>query len=671
MIKVIVNDVSLDLKSGAVIALSKKSADIGTLQNRFSSFTNKFQVVNTKKNRDALGIKQYQDTSFGIEQQIGGAQYQELTGKLVSNGIEIASNVAVIIESVAEDITLTIRAGNGNLFDRLNRTKINELDFSDINHIWTATEVVNAINYVWSDGYTYPLCQTGAQSKTVETALIQGIIPFVYAKNIMNRIASLFGYSFIGDTADNDQYERLALPVATLNMGAGANELLKITMTAIPFSLSSPTDLVFWPNFNVNTDEWGLAFDTGNTNELVGLTKIYFVPLPGQYTVEFDYDVTVFNNEPITPATLFTNIHLIAMQRSPSGFIEIARSTTVLNPVNVLTPVNFTGTASLSFSMEEIFDEVPIWDTPGQELTAQGAYVYVQFENDAGAYTIDVDLNGGVFRIQDVIVKETHYFRPLSFGDHLPDWTLGKFIKEVANIFGAIYDVDEFTKEIEITRMDEIAANRDEAYDWTDKLDLSFASEITYLIDGIGKTTVWTWKDDTIKAKNVSVINNQLPDSSNYVQSDAVPSIDEITCGQSDPVLSANLWDFEKNRIKTDGDARFAMIRSDNSFLQIAGLKVLPTVVNPHNSAYFDYKGADHSLAWPTLYNRYYQQLFEPMTWYMNKVVAHFKLTDLDIQQFRFKYPVYIKHFNRYFYVNEISEFTGKDQSTKCTLIAI
>ena len=671
MIKVIVNDVSLDLKSGAVIALTRKAADIGTLQNRFSSFTNKFQVKNTKKNRDALGIKQYQDTSFGIDQQIGGTQYQELTGKLISNGIEIATNVAVIIESVAEDITISIRAGNGSLFDRLNRTKISDLDFSDVNHIWNPTEVIAGINYDWTDGYTYPLSQTGAQSKTLQTALIQGLIPFVYCKNVMDRIAALFGYSFVGNTVDNDQYERLTMPIATLNMGAGANDLLKITMTAIPFTLSSPTDLVFWPNFNVNVDEWGLAFDTGNTNELSGLTKIYFVPLPGQYTVELDYDVTVFNNEPITPVTLFTNIHFIVMERSAEGFVEIVRSTTVLNPVNVLTPVNFTGTASISFSIEKIFDDVPIWDTPGQELTAYGAYVFVKFENDAGAYTIDVDLNGGTFRVQQVNVKETHFFRPLSLGDHLPDWTLGKFIKEVGNIFGAIYDVDEFRKEIEITRLDELAANRDEAYDWSDKLDKSFDADVTFIIDGIGKTTVWTWKDDTIKSKNETVINDQLPDSSNYVQSDAVPSIDEITCGQSEPVISANLWDVDANRIKMDGNARFAMIRSDSSFFQVAGLKVVPTTVIPHNAAYFDYKNSDYSLAWPTLYNRYYQQLFEPMTWYMNKVVAYFKLTDLDIQSFRFKYPVYIKSFNRYFYVNEISEFTGKDQSTKCTLIAI
>ena len=131
MIRVIVNDVSLDLKSGAVIALSKKSADIGTLQNRFSSFTNKFQVKNTKKNRDALGLKQYQDYS--------GTQYTELNGKLTSNGLEIASNVAVIIESVAEDITLTIRAGNGNLFDRLNRTKLSDIDFTYYNHYWNIT----------------------------------------------------------------------------------------------------------------------------------------------------------------------------------------------------------------------------------------------------------------------------------------------------------------------------------------------------------------------------------------------------------------------------------------------------------------------------------------------------------------------------------------------------
>jgi len=120
-----------------------------------------------------------------------------------------------------------------------------------------------------------------------------------------------------------------------------------------------------------------------------------------------------------------------------------------------------------------------------------------------------------------------------------------------------------------------------------------------------------------------------------------------------------------------DDKARFAFYRLDNEEFYISDFRLARNPQNLHPAAYFDYDNSPYSLDWSRLYSEYYQGLFEPMTWYMNKVVADFKLNDLDIQSFKFKYPVYIKHFNRYFYVNEISEYTGKDQSTKCTLIAI
>ena len=120
-----------------------------------------------------------------------------------------------------------------------------------------------------------------------------------------------------------------------------------------------------------------------------------------------------------------------------------------------------------------------------------------------------------------------------------------------------------------------------------------------------------------------------------------------------------------------DNKARFAFYRIDIEELYIADLRQLPGSETIHPAAYFDYQNSPNSLDWSRLYSSYYQQLFDPMVFQMNKIVANFKLSDLDIQSFRFKYPVFIKYFNRYFYVNEISEFTGSDQSTRCTLIAI
>lgn len=661
MIKVIVNDVSLDLKSDAVIALTRKVADIGTLQSRFSSFTNKFQVKATKKNRDALGLKQYQDTSDSISSGIA-TQYQELTGKLISNGIEIATNVAVIIESVAEDITLSIRAGNGSLFDKLNRTKLSDIDFTFYNHYWNVAEIINATSNDWQSIYIYPLHNTGNQSLTKKTAQAKGLIPFVFVKGLYALIGEMFGYAWTGATYSMQAFEYLMMPISRLNISQAFADTLKFTATANPYTFNQG-NLVdrFYPRFTVASDQWNLIIDTGDP-DVYFLGQSYFVPLPGKYVLTFNYDLTVESKGS------YAGTHTVNIFRSePDQTGLFTKVSADISPPSLNTPTNFTGSISMEFSFDKILDDISVGVNKPNSL-----YCWVQIQLDVALFAYaDVTVNSGTFELTQISVAETHYNRPVSIGDHLPDWTIGKFIKEVGNIFGAIYDVDEFRKEIEITRLDEIATNRDEAVDWSDKLDLSNSHEVTYIVDGVAKTTIWQWNDLLRYSKQINVLNDQLTEQTQYAQSDANYSDSEIICLQTLPVISIPVWDVDNNRIKMDNEARFAFYRLDNEEFYIADFKSLSSQQNLHPAAYFDYDNSPYSLDWSRLYDEYYQGLFEPMTWYMNKVVADFKLNDLDIQSFKFKYPVYIKHFNRYFYVNEISEYTGKDQSTKCTLIAI
>jgi hypothetical protein len=297
------------------------------------------------------------------------------------------------------------------------------------------------------------------------------------------------------------------------------------------------------------------------------------------------------------------------------------------------------------------------------------------YENVANPGYAIITLNGGSLLVEPVAIEKTAYGRPVSLGDHLPDWTLGKFIKEVGNIFGAIYDVNEYTKEIDITRLDEIATNKARAYDWSDKLDVSIPAEVVYILDGVGQTTIWQWNDDLIYSHKIEVENDQLPDSSNYIKADAAYSLALRVASKSIPVISIPVWSDEAGAINMDNVARFAIYRSEASSLVIFGTNIgFPNTVdskNPYPAAYFDYDNSPYSLDWARLYSSYFQPSFEPMTDWIQKVTAYFKLTDLDIQSFKFKYPVFISHFNRYFYVDEISEYTGSEQSTKVVLIGI
>jgi hypothetical protein len=652
MIKVIVNDIELDLRSDTVVALTRKAAQIGSLQNRFSSFTNKFTVPRTKKNRDALGIRQFEDYS--------GSQYQQQVGKIVSGGIEIATNVVVVIESVAQEITLSIRAGNGTLFDRLNKTKLSDLDFSDVNHYWNFTEIVAAVSNDWQSTFAYPLCNTGNQSVLNKTAQVKGLIPFVFCKALFARIAELFGYEWTGSTYDLDLFEKLFLAISKLDISQDFADTMLSTCSVDPVTdISTGSESTTPLSLTATFDTWGLI-DVSNDGQYgFGNVDSYKVPLPGKYVAEFNYDITIEHVGSLGTTSIgiwFANPNLPPFSTQPTivPFVPSAPDT----------PESFTGTLTIEFSLEDILDDSLI----NSNIVPFVFLTYLNLTPAGSTFTLNP---GSTFKIRSIVAPETHFNRPVSLGDHLPDWTMGKFIKEVGNIFGAIYDVDEYTKQIEITRLDEISTNKAQALDWSDKLDLSIPEEVVYILEGAGQSTRWEWKESLRYFKDVAIENEQLPDTAIYVKSESDYSDQEFICQQSEPVMSFPVWDQDNVRIKMDGKARFGIYRLDNEEFYYAGLKQLPNSQTLHPAVYFDYENSTYSLDWARLYDEYFQSLFAPMTDRVQKVTAYFKLNDLDIQQFKFKYPVFVSKFNRYFFVDEISEYTGSEQSTKVVLIGI
>ncbi len=653
MIKVIVNDIELDLRSDTVVALTRKSASIGSLQNRFSSFTNKFSVPATKKNRDALGVRQFEDYS--------GSQYQEQVGKIVSGGIEIATNVTVIIEQVSTDITLSIRAGNGTLFDKLNKSKMSAIDFSDIPLLvdarWNLGNVYDFRNRDYTQSFVYPIHDTGVQSTINSSLVVKGVLWFYYVKDLFERIGSTFGYSWTGSTYDLDFFERLMIPPANFNITNefASNFVVKVSID--DFTWVFNLNIYAFENTIIN-DNYNLTNSrliTGGifNNEQV-TTLAYAAPFVGTYTFEFFYD---FDCSVFLPVN--GSIDLLILQVS-SNTTELNNNKVVhrqrIIDTSSVTVINFTGTANGFFTCENANEDISV--NPIQFIAVFEIVNIVNFSLNAGNY----------FEIVSVSAEKTTWNRWLELNNHLPDITIGKFIKEVGNIFAAIYDVNEFTKEIEIIRLDEIAANKTQAVDWSDKLDLSIPFDVTFILDGIGRTTKFKWSSDLKYSKSLLVFNEQIRETENYIESDADYSDERSILLMPSPTIFMPLWDENSRRVNLDGKLRFAIARDETTFF----LRYSPSLISAaHKVAYFDYDNSPYSLDWSKLYDDYFWQLLVPMIDRVQKVTAYFKLNDLDIQSFRFKYPVFISKFNRYFFVDEIAEYTGSEQSTKVVLIGI
>jgi hypothetical protein len=206
MIQLVVNDIELDLFPDTTVGLSKRAANIGNFNGRAGSFTNKFSVPLTSKNKAALEFLQANTTSRTV--------YEDVIGKLISDGIEIVSNVRIVIEQVSDVAELQLKVDTGNLFDLLKKTKLRSISLRDYDHRWNQAAIVAAKDNVWTDAYTYPIFQNGGQLSAFQTVNCKGLIPWVYAKFLMNRIASQFGYTLVGEGYVDPLMEKIALPIS-------------------------------------------------------------------------------------------------------------------------------------------------------------------------------------------------------------------------------------------------------------------------------------------------------------------------------------------------------------------------------------------------------------------------------------------------------------------------
>jgi hypothetical protein len=645
MIKLIVNDVELDLGSSTTIALTKKAVDIGSLQNRWSSYTNKFNIPSTKKNRKALGVTQFQDDS--------GAQYEYQNGKLISGGLEIASNVLVIIESVKDTITLTLRAGNGTIFEKLSKTKLSDLPWSDLNHQWNANTIYANRKNTYTSGFVYPLMQTGNQSIGLYQIQANGLIPFVYVKAVFIRIANYFEYNWSGSTYLLDMFEKLCYPIAKNSISSLASieykfryNVININYGSAPYNLYGLNYYTYYP-----IDNFQLIYD--NTNKFTtSYLNTSFNPGPPAYPnppfPPFAENISVF--QPFTNGTYKFAIRLNVSYNISAGNLEFGLL--VLNKKTksrnwITPPQSISGSGTLVVDLKWDYT-LPSPQNPNDYL------IYPTFKRLGTINSLII--NEIQFDLLEIKTEEILFDAPMDMNNVHPDITCAEFIKEVANIFGAIYDVDEFKKEIEIIRLDEIAFNKIYAYDWSNKLDFESDINVTYKLDGIGKTTKLSWNDELFFQKKLLVNNDQLKEEEFYLQSGTDYVLDEQTFGQY-PVYAVKLWNGKK--VVPDGRFRFALIRD--------GIDVNNYLIAHFGNA----SNSQHSLDYNELYDKYFKDLLDPMTERIQKVECSVKLNDLDIQKFRFKYPVYVKHFNRYFFIDEISEFTSNTESTKVILVGI
>jgi hypothetical protein len=607
----------LDLESDAVIALSKQVAAIGQFQTRLSSFTNKFNLPNTAKNKTLL---------------IGSDEvYTERPASLWYNGVEVASNSRLIIDEVSDRISVTLRPGNSGFFDIIKTLKLREFDLSDFDHVWNRAYIVANRNNIWSDGVCYPVIDTGNQSAAFQVVLTKGLIGGMFMKYLINRIADFYGYTMVFPT--DALMNELFLPISNQQVGERLSNDVKWVTEKLTQTFTQTTS---FQKYRVAldpawTDKWSI-YDNQSGEPIIRL------PFRGVYSGQVSFDITM----------------------SGSASVQVFIVSNILQPFEILL-----GTAASTgpYTFDFEFDLETYQETDVALLSY--ASIWLEFRLTDFFTLSGITIDNLVFECTENDLPETNYNRPISMQHNLPDITVGQLFIEFGNITGSYFDVNDITGTIGVIRLNDVFDGKANPYEWQPKIDISKQQVIRYAIPGFGKQNVFRWADDSDKNIIIQCDNSLLPDTVDLVKFSFLIGNDRVW--QSASLLTAffNVWDADNQRLKMDGQKRVFRIR--------------PTVIlanfhqdnlNTGNISGFNI-GVFRELDWLTLYNTRYEPIIGGIIDRMLYVEIFFTIDELDLIDFDFERPIYLQDPNGYFYVQRISEFTGRDESTKFIMIKI
>jgi len=102
-----------------------------------------------------------------------------------------------------------------SLFSKLNKLKVvgntdpaDDIDFSDLNHVWNKDSIVNSFTGDWlNTGYYYPHLLTNKAIMTVED-----FQPAIYEKRLLDKIVSKHGFTWGGSLKEDPNFANVVIP---------------------------------------------------------------------------------------------------------------------------------------------------------------------------------------------------------------------------------------------------------------------------------------------------------------------------------------------------------------------------------------------------------------------------------------------------------------------------
>ena len=677
--KITINDIEVDAIVDNDIALTKSVNKMQSLSSRNGSFSTEIEAAFSTNNRQLTANSQSTDS-------VTNFPYSVNLCEIEAHGYNVMQGFATLEET---NNNYKIRAFGelSNIFDLIGDAKLKELnlDYSNgsaINHIWSYANIIANRNNTWQSGFIYPNINYGKWDDKQVKAYWDDLYPSIFCKYLFLRIFHSIGYAVSGEFLTNDLFEREILP-----------------MVKIPSTPDYALEGYKTETENITTKE--------NITPAVGT---FGSTHPILYPLVFDSIITngslqLFNQSiksssiSISPIIgVVTSENATCFKPTQAGQVDVEVNLTVANITNLsdLALGLFEHTPSLNrYNIETLTTSTNGSYTMNKKINmyASDTYYFLAFL----AYPTIVT-NPTQFDITAINWVNTYDSQILIPGNTvfvnecLPDVSQKDFLTTIVNQYNLMITIDSSLRTVNFSYFNSVDANKANAIDWSDKLDVTELPTIQYAIDGYSQNNLLNYETDDNDSELRKAVNYgqgtlfcnnlNLEKTSEVFKSKFAP-ITRIPALKETPTIQAfiQLWQSEDNGVTFRTQSvkpRIAYIIRGETFTihgndhEIGGGSGASNTGLSAGVYFQDLEFAGSLI--PKHYNIVVNMLNSP--YFLN---ANFFLKVKDYNEIDFTAPIYlecvIKGFGNikgYFYCNEIKQFKiNRYETTTVELIKI
>ena len=300
----------LDVAPNTAFPLNFGIADIRDVSQRSGTFSKSITLTGNKNNNKLL------NNYFDVNIVAGTFDINKLTTcAVIQNGIVILDNATIQLISINnkqlnggyEDFvsyTVIIKDSTTDFFKEINNKLLTDLDFSDLNHTYTANNVIDSFDNTISDGYKYLMPHNPGTSADTKFYLNE-FTPAIYTKKYFDNIfaKSGFGYSWPSMSADTLQFDKLIIPYngEAPSIKDSGDDYLTIVKNNV---ISEFQNLLTYPGYNITIPKRKIKineivkdinnyYDEVNSKYVSDIVSV--LPNGLNYSIDIEWELDLYN----------------------------------------------------------------------------------------------------------------------------------------------------------------------------------------------------------------------------------------------------------------------------------------------------------------------------------------------------------------------------------------